>query len=221
MGMERKRISKIGQGDEMRLLKEKIEELNSINKNWIDVVQDELNNKKEPSDQELVKLFNELWPLIREALKKDYNGTVEILQTQIEGDSGWLIKEMRDSLDVFFALDKLREMQKDKEKCKAIVQYFLDNVILFFDPQFVNEYATFGFEAAETFLNAARSIDGLIGYYVSRHYTKQAIRRDLEEETGLEEDICEYISDWITQNYHTLQINVFMDMFSANDSVRQ
>lgn len=205
----------------MRLLKEKIEELNSINKNWIDIVQDELNSEKEPSDQKLVKLFNELWSLIREALKKDFNGTAEVLQTQIDGDSEWLLMDVRNSLDVFFALEELRKMQKDKEKCKAIIQYFFDNVILFFDPQFINEYLTFGFDTVEIFWNTARSMDGLIGYYVSRHYTNRAIKRDLEEETGLEEEICEYISDWIIQNYHTLQINVLMDMFSVNESVGQ
>ena len=63
--------------EKMRLIKEKIEELNIINKNWIDIARDEINNEKEPSNQQLVKLFNELWNLIRESLKEDYLNEID------------------------------------------------------------------------------------------------------------------------------------------------
>lgn len=204
--------------EKMRLIKEKIEELNIINKNWIDIARDEINNEKEPSNQQLVKLFNELWNLIRESLKEDYKGTAEILKTHIEGNSEWLLEDVNESLNRFWALEPLRNMQKDKEKCIEIIQYFCDNVILYFDPQFANKYLSFGFETAEIFWKIAQAIDGLVGYYVSRHYTAQAIKKDLQEETGFDEYICEYISDWIKANYQTLQLNVLMDTISINAS---
>lgn len=195
----------------MELLERKIEEIYRIEENWIDIVRDEMDNDKEPSNQDLVRVYNELWKLIRNSLKKDYDGTIEMIEAKIQGDVEWLLDDVKDSLQTFFALNALREKQENEEKVYRIIDYLFENVIVYYDPVFANDYMDLEFDEPEKLWNAARVLDGLIGFYMNRHYSIYAIERDLKEETGLNDTVCNYIAGKIKENYYSLQLNTLMD----------
>lgn len=196
----------------MSLFFKEIEKLNSIDGNWREIVRDETTNDKEPSNQELVRQFNELWKSIRRNMKNNFSDTVNAVKEEIMDDCDWLIKDVRASLNVYFDVEPLRKMQDNSDKSLEIVKYLFDNVIIFYDPQFIKEFIKFGFDTPKDFCNIAQALDGLIGFYIRRHYNIQAIKVDLEEETGFAEYLCEYICNVIKENYNTLQLNLLLDM---------
>lgn len=196
----------------MSLFFKEIEKLNSIDGNWREIVRDETTNDKEPSNQELVRQFNELWKSIRRNMKNNFSDTVNAVKEEIMDDCDWLIKDVRASLNVYFDVEPLRKMQDNSDKSLEIVKYLFDNAIIFYDPQFIKEFIQFGFDTPKDFCNTAQALDGLIGFYIRRHYNIQAIKVDLEEETGFAEYLCEYICNVIKENYNTLQLNLLLDM---------
>lgn len=196
----------------MELLKTKLKELYEIDNNWIQTVKEEQNENVSSHNEELVRLYNDFWRAMREALKKDYRSAVAFFEECVGEDGNWLLEDIRKSLIAFFSLSFLREMQKDNpEKGKNVIKYLFENVVLYFDPQFANVYLEFGFESLDMFIDTARTIDGLIGYYISHHYTMEAIKKDLKDETEFSDHVCDYVVGLIKENYQTLQLNVIMD----------
>lgn len=200
----------------MDLLIEKFERLEEIDSNWAQTVREEQKKNTMPGNKELVNAFNELFSTAREAYKKDAKQTESIFKTYMADDSQWLLEDVISSLEAFFAVSELRGMQGGKgEKAKKVIDYLFDNVIVYFDRQFANVYDEFDFQTLDSFYNTARVLDGLIGYYIMQHLSPQAMKRDLKSETGFSTDLCEYLVHKISENYHTLQMNVLMDMIRA------
>ncbi len=201
----------------MELLKEKLEQISAVEQDWMKVVQQERESGEAPKNKELVKAYNELFPAAREAYKKDAGAAETIIEEYVGEPESWFLEEVKRSLEIFFIFSYFRELQKENEKqAKKVIDFYFENTILYFDPQFTNVYNQYGFETPEVFFDTARALDGLVEYYVSRHFTKNAINRDLQTETGLNIELCEYITDMIQANYQLLQTNIMMDCIRAN-----
>lgn len=201
----------------MNLLIEKFERIKEIDHDWAQTVYEERKQNTTPENKELVNAFNELFSTAREAYKKDAKKTESIFKTYMTDDGAWLLEDVISSLEIFFTLSELREMQaSDEEKAKKVIEYFFDNAIVYFDRQFANVYDEFGFQTLDSFYNTARVLDGLTEYYVMQHLSSEAIKRDLKSETEFGENTCGYLAHKISENYHTLQMNILMDMIRAD-----
>lgn len=201
----------------MELLEEKLERISSVEHDWMKIVQQERESGETPKNKELVKAYNALFPAAREAYKKDAGAAETIIEEYVGEPESWFLEEVKRSLEIFFIFSYFRDLQKENDKqAIKIIDFYFDNTILYFDPQFTNSYSQYGFETPEAFFDTARALDGLVEYYVSRHFTKNAINRDLQTETGLSSEMCEYISDKIKANYQLLQTNIMMDCIRAN-----
>lgn len=197
----------------MELLCEKIELLNQIDREWVQTVKENWENEEPAENKELLNVFTDFFTEAREAYKQNEASVVEIFEAYFSHSADWLLEEIRKSLQVFYLLSVFRMIDnRNNEMGKKIINYCFDNVILRFDPQFAGIYEEFGYEAIQDFVDTARCMDSLVEYYVVRHWTKDAIVRDLRRETGLEERTCVYISWKIEKNYYMLQMNAMMDM---------
>lgn len=201
-------------GDEyMELLVEKFEQIRKIDVEWKKLVKDAQNQNVMPENKDLIRAFNELFTTAQASYKANVQETEKTFQQYMPDDFHWLLDDVKKSLEFFFTLSELRELQnKNEDKAKKIIDFLFDNVIVYFDRQFANMYNEFGFETLESFFDTARALDTLTEYYVSQHLPMNAINIDLKSETEFSDNICKYLTDKIRENYQTLQLKIVMDM---------
>lgn len=198
----------------MNLIIEKLNRLGEIDHNWIDVI----TGKTRIENKEMEAAYLELWSALREGFKKNQEQVKKIL-TDNEQDLNWLLEEVEQSLEVYFIFAFLRKLQEVNDKTvEEILDYLLDNAIIYFDPQFSNEYKQFGLESQQEFVNIAKGLNWLIDYYISCHYTKTAMQRDLEDETGLNSKLCKHIAEKVWENYQVLQAEFIINFMKKSDT---
>ena len=61
----------------MNNLLNKLEMLNNINHNWINIVREEIENNGKASIPEMPKAYNELWNTLRDSLKENREETIK------------------------------------------------------------------------------------------------------------------------------------------------
>lgn len=199
----------------MEELSIKIEQLNQIDENWLLMVKEEWDSEIPAENKELARAFHEFFTEARNCCKEDEVSVTEFFRECFDHSADWILEEVRKSLYVFFSLSTFRTINsKNSELAERIIEYCFENVILRFDPQFAMAYEDFGYETVQEFVDTARCMDGLIEYYTVRHWTRNAVIRDLETETGLGVKTCEYIALKMEENYSMLQMNVMIDMLN-------
>ena len=175
----------------MTQLENNLKILNELDSHWLETVSNEMKKENGTTTPELVKAYNRLWRTLRAAFKEDKELALEIFQNNTEGDGTWLLKDIENSLKIYFSFSCLRKIQeKQSEQVKTVLDYVFENAILYYDPQFMNEYEKYNCKSKIDFLNVAK---------------------DLEEETGLNAELCSYIVNIIMEDYQKLQLNFIID----------
>ena len=101
----------------MEYLVENIRRIKEIEPNWLDIVKKELDNDVEPENKELARQYNKLWESLRTALKRNQTETEKIFEDQIGNEGNWILKDVEDSLEIYFSFKQLRMIQeKDPSK---------------------------------------------------------------------------------------------------------
>ena len=199
----------------MEELSIKIEQLNQIDENWLLTVKEEWESEAPVENRELANAFGEFFSVARTCYKEDETAVIEFIEDYFDHSADWILEEIRKSLHVFFSLSTFRTINNRNSDLGArIIEYCFENVILRFDPQFATAYEELGYETVQEFVDTARCLDGMIEYYTVRHWTRDAVVRDLEIETGLGVKTCEYIALKMEENYSLLQMNVMIDMLN-------
>ena len=107
---------------------QKLDTLKEMDSNWVNIIKEEI----ETQDEEFQKNYFETWNALREGLKKNQVNTEEILQ-KYGKDVEWLIKDVEESLQIYFSFKFLRVLQKENsKKVKEILNYLLENAIIYF-----------------------------------------------------------------------------------------
>ncbi|RGH46182.1 hypothetical protein DW894_14000 [Ruminococcus sp. AM41-10BH] len=195
----------------MEYLVENIRRIKEIEPNWLDIVKKELDNDVEPENKELARQYNKLWESLRTALKRNQTETEKIFEDQIGNEGNWILKDVEDSLEIYFSFKQLRMIQeKDPSKAEEILKYLFENVIIYYTPKFPRKYRDFGFETVSEFLDMTIGLNGLVDFYIRRRYTIDAIKEDLKDETGLKEELCDLMAGIIKENYQSLQMGLIM-----------
>lgn len=105
-----------------------------------------------------------------------------------------------------------------KEKGKQLLKYVFDNAIVRYDPEFYLQYKKWGLSSPKQLLKIASIFRGLTRYYIERRWAIQAIKKDLLDETGISDTVCDYYVELYEQNYMTLQLNyIIMQMREAGE----
>ena len=203
----------------MEILIEKLKKLYELDPCWPGTVKEEMESKEQPSDKRLVEAYNEIWVLIRKGLQKNYKETKKIVE-EFTGEAGeWVLDDVEDTLSMYFSLESIRRLQETEfERAKKITDFLLDNAIFYYDPQFLNDYKNLGFKSWDEGVEVTSALAGLLEYYVGRRFTKGAMKRDLLEESGFSDDLCEHIVQRVWENYQELQIGIIVDFLKSKEN---
>ena len=101
----------------------------------------------------------------------------------------------------------LRELEdRSDESVRGLLSTIYNKYIVRFEPGYLNNFANKKYDE-EVLGNLVACITYLTDYYIARSYTMQGIIKDLEDESGLSQENCEYWGELIEQNYSMLKMN--------------
>lgn len=188
-----------------RKISELIQDLQSIDKQWETVFLNEEKREKE-TEEKLDRLLN----VLRQELKAEEPETVReylrLLKVRNE-TAEKLIKTAKSMLQIYMEFSLLRELEdRSDESVRGLLSTIYNKYIVRFEPGYLNNFANKKYDE-DVLGNLVACITYLTDYYIARSYTMQGIIKDLEDESGLSQENCEYWGELIEQNYSMLKMN--------------
>ncbi len=188
-----------------RKISELIQDLQSIDEQWETVFLNEEKREKE-TEEKLDRLLN----VLRQELKAEEPETVReylrLLKVRNE-TAEKLIKTAKSMLQIYMEFSLLRELEdRSDESVRGLLSTIYNKYIVRFEPGYLNNFANKKYDE-DVLGNLVACITYLTDYYIARSYTMQGIIKDLEDESGLSQENCEYWGELIEQNYSMLKMN--------------
>ena len=188
-----------------RKISELIQDLQSIDEQWETVFLNEEKREKE-TEEKLDRLLN----VLRQELKAEEPETVReylrLLKVRNE-TAEKLIKTAKSMLQIYMEFSLLRELEdRSDESVRGLLSTIYNKYIVRFEQGYLNNFANKKHDE-EVLGNLVACITYLTDYYIARSYTMQGIIKDLEDESGLSQENCEYWGELIEQNYSMLKMN--------------
>mgnify|MGYP001026099149 CR=1 FL=1 len=188
-----------------RKISELIQDLQSIDEQWETVFLNEEKREKE-TEEKLDRLLN----VLRQELKAEEPETVReylrLLKVRNE-TAEKLIKTAKSMLQIYMEFSLLRELEdRSDESVRGLLSTIYNKYIVRFEQGYLNNFANKKYDE-EVLGNLVACITYLTDYYIARSYTMQGIIKDLEDESGLSQENCEYWGELIEQNYSMLKMN--------------
>lgn len=203
----------------MENIKKHFENIQKLDRDWVRIFKD--GDKKSKNNSELIDEYEILFGELRSKYKQEEQEKeiLKICSSYIEKeDAEWLLGRVKKSLEPYFAFKFLRNWQsEDIERCERFIKYVFENVVIRLEPECISDYCNQEQITNSEFVRAAKILDGLVAYYIKRHLTPKAIIEDLEDETDMKKELCEYVSKMIEDNYMKLQLNYIIDTIGENN----
>lgn len=180
--------------------------LQSIDDQWEIKFLDE----QQETEEELNRKISQLLGILRQELKTEEPEAVqEVLQSMgiKEAPAVKLIEKGMEMLWFYQKLSVLRELEdKDDKALKGLLSTVYNMSVVRFEPGYLDRLANEKY-GKETLLDVSACVANLTDYYVARSYTRRGIVKDLEDESGLSSENCEYWAELIEQNFLVLKMN--------------
>lgn len=175
-----------------------------------DVVSNRRNGYKEMQEKyetintviDKMKIDNGLPDEVREVFKSN-----EKLLKWIESWVGNALQGYRGFMPIRIWADE------DEEAVRDLLRAAFKNYVLRYDPRFIEKYMAYRLKK-EDMVMVLQLLDSLTDYYIISHMTKNAIREDFEDETGLNDDLCDFYAGLIEENYQLLLMNYIVESFA-------
>ena len=90
----------------------------------------------------------------------------------------------------------------------------MKNAILYYDPQFMNEYENIIAKSKIDF-ECCKALKCIGEFYLNRHFSSENYVERSGRGTGLNAELCSYIVNIIMEDYQKLQLNFIIDSLSA------
>lgn len=192
----------------MEELKSLIQNLCDADKEWSSTIQKYIKENVEPQNKEIIKSFDRFMSYTCEKYKENPEELENELNKCLDKEANWIVELIENTLYAYVRLREYRKLIKeDEEKGKQLLKYVFDNTIVRYDPDFHLQYKKWGLSSSKQLLEMASIFRGLTVYYVERRFAVQAIKKDMLEETGISDTVCDYYIELYEQNYMTLQLN--------------
>lgn len=203
----------------MQQINEIVEQLNQIEPEWTNYF---LNSSKEPVNEQICSLLNQLIIALRQIRKDNPHDDIEefekILQSKEIYNS--IMKFIDDSLQYYEALSIFRSIGKENELMAThLLLDIMENYIIRFDIEFSNRYEEYTFENQSDFEMTLDALESLTYLYVRRHYSKTMIEREFEDDSGISGKICSYYAQLVEEFYNDLRINLILDNSDAQKRI--
>lgn len=192
----------------MEELKSLIQNLCDADQEWSSTIQKYIKENVEPQNKEIIKSFDRFMSYTCEKYKENPEELENELNKCLDKEANWIVELIENTLYAYVRLREYRKLIKeDEEKGKQLLKYVFDNTIVRYDPDFHLQYKKWGLSSSKQLLEIASIFRGLTVYYVERRFAVQAIKKDMLEETGISDTVCDYYIELYEQNYMTLQLN--------------
>lgn len=179
--------------------------LNDMDQNWVNkVIKD-----KRIDNSKLSEKFVEFLAAIKTVSKMN-NGLPEEVTDVLKAEKGlldWLEEWVESVLQGYRGFEPLRTLTtRDDETVRNFLRASFDNYVLRYDPQFAAKYCTYRL-TKEEMIRVLQLLDSITDFYIASHMTRIAIREDFEEETGLNDELCDFYASLVDENYELLLMN--------------
>lgn len=134
-----------------------------------------------------------------------------------------LMKYVEQTMIHYDACHPIREKSyQDPEKLKELVRDIFENYVLQYDREVYERCTRMSGVEEEKIDEILTSFDTFSEYYVKRLFVQREVVKDLRDETGLSETICEYYAQLYEENFRDLKMNVLMSgIESVQSHMRQ
>lgn len=179
--------------------------LNDTDQNWINKVV----TNKIINDNCLGEKFVEFLTAIKAASKENNGLPAEVINLlQSEKDLlDWLEKWVDNALQIYRGFEPIRALAlEDAETVQNFLRAAFDNYILRYDPQFVEKYCTYGLNQ-DKMTRVLQLLHSITDFYIASHMARIAVCEDFAEETGLNNELCDFYAGLVDENYELLLMN--------------
>ena len=198
----------------MEELRSLIQNLCDVDKEWNNTIQNCIKKDIEPQNKDILKAFDAFMNCACEKYKTNPEELEDELNGCLDENAEWIVKLIKNTLYAYIRLQEYRQLiNEDEEKGKQLLKYVFDNAIVRYDPEFYLQYKKWRLSSPKQLLKIASIFRGLTRYYIERRWAIQAIKKDLLDETGISDTVCDCYVELYEQNYMTLQLNyIIMQM---------
>ena len=127
--------------------------------------------------------------------------------------AGIYIKRKMQTFNAFKVLKNLEK--KDSYKAKFCIDLIWNSYVLRYDP-YLNVEAQSPISENEYAALASR-LDAFVDMCIARQLCASAIGKELEEETGLSNEICRYIAEKIDDDLEKLKLNFIIEKLTSRE----
>ncbi|MCI8994384.1 MAG: hypothetical protein HFI31_02895 [Lachnospiraceae bacterium] len=196
------------------LIRDLVSKLHSTDKYWELYVLEENRERSE----NIGSLLNRLLQSLRNVWKQEgrERGKKELKKAGVtEKACEALMEETERTLRFYIQFEPLRDLDsRDRVALKGLILSIYQKYIVRLEPGYIKMLNLEGIRSEEL-QEIARYMDYMTDFYVSRSYTRWGIIRDLLDESGLSEEICDYWAELIEQNYMQLKMNYIVESLES------
>lgn len=179
--------------------------LNNMDQNWADkIVNDKKIDNYELGEQ-IGELLNELKDISKtnDGLPKEVRDQLSSKKELLE----WIERWLENALQGYRGFGPVRALAAvDEESARNLLRTAFDNYVLRYDQKIIEKYPAYKLDREEM-VRVLRLLDSITDFYVLSHMTKIAIREDFEDETGLNDELCDFYASLVDENYGLLLMN--------------
>lgn len=202
-------------------ISELLQTLQSTDEQWGLMILD----RRRAQGEEIHARINQLLSILRQELKtEDAEAVCEYLRHMRvqEEVAEKLVEEAEDMLWIYEKLSLLRELEdRDEAALRGLLSTVYQKYIIRFEPGYLNSVSGGKYDG-EVLRQLSACMANLTDYYIIRNYSLRGMVKDLEDESGLSKENCEYWADLIEQNYLSLKMNyIVSELGRINDRLRK
>lgn len=192
-------------------IKLKIHDIKAITPDWEKKVLEALTGKatEEPDAEYMQSFFSILDDLYKEITEGKMN--VENASDLFTGEIRKQTKRLLDNrLRSFYAFAPIRELNKEQRfQAEQLIDSIWEQYVLRFNPltDTVNGLGLTKKQVEELMI----SIDGIAMYCISKLYTFEGIKNEIQDRTGLNEEWSSYLARRVDKDFSELRLNFIVN----------
>lgn len=184
-----------------------IKQLETLRSDWKEYLKKCENLDKLPQGELKEAIYRLIIILKEECKRNEGKVSPEFISQYIDDNdvAKILSQQVNTTLIYYHIFTPIRQLcNTDKDSVTELIENCFNHFILRFDPDMLKK-------CDATRQEIMKALDTLTDYYIKRLYTKSAVVKDMEDETGLPWDICLVYAELYEKNFHELKTNVLMN----------
>ncbi len=195
--------------------------MEQLGENWKEILDSFFKEDDEQIDDDMENCILSFLDACKEEIIADKPASLQKVEKMIDNDL--LYKNIQVYLDKmlqpFYVSAPLRtHAVKDEAAAIRNIEAIFQNAILRFYPNISKQYAKYGFENQDAFINFLNVFDSMCAFTISKSFCREAIEDFIYAQTRLPKKMCKKVAELIDANFLSLQMNYIIERISKRDS---